>query len=108
MTGKIAEVHVASELMKKKFTGANTLFADSSCPDEINHDDPSEDITALFQQRWGEVFPLAGLAGFPSTGKTGWAAFSSHVPKDGNIVVLFAPHVGIDAKGQVGKVLRGG
>ena len=48
MAGKIAEVHVASELMKTGFTDSNTLFADSSCPDEINHDDPSEDITSLF------------------------------------------------------------
>jgi len=30
------------------FTDDNTLFADSSCPDEINHDDPDEDITSLF------------------------------------------------------------
>ena len=41
-------------------------------------------------------------------GKTGWAAFSSHVPKDGNIVICFAPHVGVDSKGQVGKVHRHG
>ena len=106
--GKVAELHVASELLKTGFNDANTLFADSSCPDEINHDDPSEDITSLFQQRWGEIFPLAGLAGFPFTGKTGWGAFSSHVPKDGNIVILFAPHVGIDNEGCVGKVVRDG
>ena len=48
MKGKVAELHVASELMKTGFNDENTLFADSSCPDEINHDDPSEDITSLF------------------------------------------------------------
>jgi hypothetical protein len=62
----------------------------------------------MFANRWGEVFPLGGLAGMPFTGKTGWGAFSSHVPKDGNICVLFAPHVGIDSNGNVGKVLREG
>ena len=31
----------------------------------------------------GEVFHLGGLAGVPFTGKTGFAAFSHHVP-DGN------------------------
>ena len=41
-------------------------------------------------------------------GQTGWGAFSSHVPKNGNIVVLFAPHVGIDKYGTVGKVHRHG
>ena len=106
--GKIAELHVASNLIRNGFEDNNTLFCDSSCPDEINHDDPSEDITMLFQQRWRGIFPLGGLAGLPFTGKTGWNAFSSHVPIDGNIVVLFAPHVGIDSAGNVGKVLREG
>jgi len=55
------------------------------------------------------VFPLAGLAGLPFTGKTGWGAFSSHVPTpDGNIVVMFAPHVGIDRDGVVGSIHRDG
>lgn len=49
---------------------------------------------------------LSGLAGLPFVGKTGWGAFSSHVPKNGNIVVLFAPHVGIDVNGVVGSIYR--
>jgi hypothetical protein len=90
------------------FTDDSTLFADSTCPDEINHADPSEDVTALYQKRWGELFPLGGLAGFPFTGKTGWSAFSSHCPKDGNIVILFAPHVGVDLNGKIGSFFRDG
>ena len=84
------------------FTDENTLFSDSSCPDEINHNDINEVIPSLFQRRWGQVFPLSGLGGLPFTGKTGWGAFSSHCPEDGNIVILFAPHVGIDVDGTVG------
>ena len=49
---------------------------------------------------------MAGLAGFPFTGKSGFGAFSSHCPKDGNIVIMFAPHVGVDMSGNVGKVSR--
>ena len=90
------------------FTAENTLYADCSCPDEINHDDPEEDITSLMHTRWGECFPLGGLAGLPFTGKTGWGAFSSHCPTDGNIVVMFAPHVGVDCNGNIGKVTREG
>ena len=52
------------------------------------------------------MFPLGGLAGFPFTGKTGWGAFSSHVPENGNIIIMIAPHVGIDSTGCIGKVLR--
>ena len=109
MKGTVAEEAIYTELKKLNFTAENTLFADSSCPDEINHDDPDEDITSQFSKRWGEVFPLAGLAGLPFTGKTGWGAFSSHCPNpDGNIVVLFAPHVGIDHDGTVGSIKRQG
>lgn len=106
--GHDAEQLVADQLQSMGFTDQNTLFADSSCPDELNHDDPEEDVTSLFQRRWGEVFPLAGLAGMPFTGKTGWHAFSSHCPEDGNIVIMFAPHVGVDSTGNVGTVLREG
>lgn len=95
-------------LDKRGFTDANTLYCDCSCPDEVNHDDPLEDVTTMFTNRWGEVFPLGGLAGLPFTGRTGWGAFAAHVPVDGNIVLLFAPHVGIDADGNIGKVTREG
>jgi hypothetical protein len=95
-------------LSKYGFTDDNTLFADSTCPDEINHADPDQDITALFAKRWGELFPLGGLAGLPFTGKTGWTAFSSHCPIDGHILILFAPHVGIDFEGKVGSYYRPG
>ena len=108
MKGRDAEGKVADVLLARGFTGDNTLFTDSSCPDELNHNDPENDVTSVFMPRWGEIFPLGGLAGFPFTGKTGWAAFSSHCPEDGNIVILFAPHVGVDNTGCVGKVLREG
>jgi len=108
MRGREAEGLVAQLLLSRGFTDDNTLFTDSSCPDELNHNCPENDISTLFMERWGEVFPLGGLAGFPFTGKTGWGAFSSHCPVDGNICILFAPHVGVDNSGCVGKVLRDG
>ena len=51
---------------------------------------------------------MSGLAGLPFCGKTGWGAFTSHVPTDGNIVVLFAPHIGISSEGKVGYITRCG
>ena len=44
----------------------------------------------------------------PFVGKTGWGAFSSHCPADGNIVILFAPHVGVDSDGNIGSITRDG
>lgn len=48
LKGDDAEEKIFNQLSKLGFTADNTLFADSSCPDEINHDDPEEDITSLF------------------------------------------------------------
>jgi hypothetical protein len=46
VNGKKAEENIYVQLSRLGFTAENTLFADSSCPDEINHDDPDEDITS--------------------------------------------------------------
>ncbi len=101
MSGFECDNKVGPALEARGFKASNTLYCNSSCLDEINRD-PEEDITQIFQFRWGEIFPLGGLAGLPFTGRTGWNAFSSHCPKDGNIILLFAPHVGVDNEGKVG------
>ena len=102
-------IDVVGNTLKQKrfgFNAENTLFAHSTCPDEINHEEG--DITVLMSRYWGEVFHLGGLAGLPFAGKTGFGAFSHHVPKDGNLLVLFAPHVGISLEGAVGRYRRPG
>lgn len=48
MKGHEAENLIADRLFKLGFNKENTIFADSSCPDEMCHDDPEEDITSLF------------------------------------------------------------
>lgn len=101
--------HQANEVLKQAgLTPEQTVLAQSSCPDELNHDNVYADIPRILRDTWGEVFHLGGLAGIPFTGKTGWGAFSHHIPDDGNVVLLFAPHVGVNTKGVVGKVHRPG
>jgi hypothetical protein len=51
---------------------------------------------------------MGGLGGLPFTGSTGFGAFAAHVPTDGNLFIVFAPHVGIGPDGEVGKYLRDG
>ncbi len=77
-------------MLKHNITATNTLFAQSVCPDEINHE--CGDITNLFSEHLGEVFHMGGLAGLPFTGKTGFTAFSHHVP-DGNILIFMSVHL---------------
>jgi hypothetical protein len=97
---------VAAVIEKRGYTDDNTLFAQSVCPDEINHEEG--DITDLFTEYLGEVFHLGGLAGVPFTGKTGFGAFSHHVPNDGHCFVLMAPHIGLDNESNLGKYTRDG
>lgn len=85
---------------KYGFTRENTLLAHSYCPDEINHE--KGDITEFLSSYYSEYFALGGLAGIPWTGKTGFGAFAAHVPDEGNILVVFAPHVSVSEEGKAG------
>ena len=88
-------------LLAEGMNADNTLFASSVCVDEINHLDHS--LNNLLKNFWGESFMMGGLAGIPLIGKVGYGAFSAHVPEDGNLVILFAPHVGVAPDGTMGK-----
>ena len=108
MKGYDAEKNMATQLLELGFTRYNSIFANSSCPDEINHDDHNNDVSLLFFKRWGEIIKLSGLGGLPFVGKSGCKTLFEHVPKDGNVIILFAPHVGIDNHGIVGTIKRTG
>jgi len=97
---------VKSVLEERGYHAGNTLFAQSLCPDELNHEEG--EMTHMFQKYWGEVFHLGGLAGIPFTGRTGFKAFSSHVPDNGHCFVLMAPHIGLDTDGNLGFYNREG
>lgn len=83
--------------------GKNTLVATSLCCDEVNR--PLE--TALVNA-FGNHFNLGGLAGFPFAGVTGFGAMAHHIPDGGSCLIIYGPHVGIDANGKVGTVDRRG
>lgn len=104
--GKIILRQTKQVLLREGFNSSNTLFALSVCADEINHD--VNDITHLFSTFLGSGFHLGGLAGIPFTGKTGFAAYSHHIPDDGHLFILMAPHVGISDSLQLGKYTRAG
>ena len=108
MTAGAAELIVYWKLSELRLNPGNTLFASCVCPDEINHDNPEEGMISRMRKRWGSSFSIGGLGGVPFAGKAGWAELGKHCPENGHIVVCFAPHVGIDSKGEIGRVLRKG
>lgn len=97
---------VTKELNDRGFTAENTLFSASVCPDEINH--AHNNLSQMFTRKWGECFQMGGLAGIPFSGQTGFGAFSAHVPHNGNLFILFAPHIGISPAGEFGLYAREG
>ena len=76
------------------------------CPDEINHYPTS--LNYRLARGAGKCFYMGGLAGIPFVGRVGYNAFTAHIPNDGNLVVLFAPHVGCTPEGDLGLFLRDG
>lgn len=97
---------VAKVLKPRGFTPENTLFGHSVCADEVNN--RKEQLVPLMVNRWEEGFALGGLGGLPFAGKSGFGAYLHHVPDSGKLLVLFAPHVGIDDTGTVGALQRDG
>lgn len=83
--------------------GSSTLLATSLCSDEVNRELDEE-----FASRFGDNFNMGGLAGFPFAGITGFGAMAAHIPVGGSCLVVYGPHVGVDADGNVGKVNRRG
>jgi hypothetical protein len=97
---------IANTLRSRGFTPANTLFGHSVCSDEVNN--RKEQMIPLMVNRWQEGFALGGLGGLPFVGKSGFGAYLHHVPDNGKLLIMFAPHVGIDAEGRVGGLQRVG
>lgn len=83
---------VKTLMEENKWTPEDILYAQSVCPDEINHEEG--DITDLLSKHLGEVFHLGGLGGIPFSGKTGFAAFSTfskqYLPLSSHLVLLQA------------------
>ena len=101
-----ADRAVAKTLRERGFTPQNTLFAHSICSDEVNN--RAEQLVPLMSRRWGEAFTLGGLAGLPFAGKSGFSAYFHHVPENGKLLIMFAPHGGIGPLGRIGALQRDG
>lgn len=104
----IAVLKRTTSVLAEKFNmdPENTIYGQSICPDEINNE--KGDLADIMKDYWGEVFPMGGIGGAPYVGKTGFGAFSHHVPDNGHVFILFGPHVGISDEGEVGKYKRVG
>jgi len=106
MKGSAVMSKLFSAVRPYGFTKSNTVFGTSTCPDEINGD--RGHLTTLLTKHYGTAFPLGGLGGVPSVGKTGFFAFSHHVPDGGHVLVVFGPHIGFTHDGRAGRFLRRG
>uniref|UniRef100_A0A7S1TQ14 Limiting CO2-inducible protein B/C beta carbonyic anhydrase domain-containing protein n=1 Tax=Phaeomonas parva TaxID=124430 RepID=A0A7S1TQ14_9STRA len=106
LPGSALVARTSAVLGTKDITPENTIFGSSICADEINME--PGDMADQYAKLFGEVFNMGGISGAPFVGKTGFSAFSHHVPDNGNVLILFGPHVGITSDGTIGKYLRHG
>lgn len=97
---EIAEKYLRKILTEYEVQKEKILYASCICPDELNYS------VTNFNGHFKQGFYLGGLSGIPYTGKTGMAAYASHVPADGASFIYFGPHVGISCDGSIGHVLR--
>jgi len=93
-------------IKKKNLDKDKTHFTLSICCDEINHE--KGDLPELCRKLLGEVFYMGGLGGIPFPGITGLGATLHHVPENGTLFILYAPHVGISLEGKIGDYNRFG
>jgi Limiting CO2-inducible proteins B/C beta carbonyic anhydrases len=96
-------VNYIKEALKGFGFGESSLVATSLCCDEITRT-LEEDLAGIY----GHYFAMGGLAGVPFGGVTAFRAMAAHVPDGGSCLVVYGPHVGIDAQGTVGTLLRRG
>lgn len=98
------EKTLLDELKKQDINPANCIWGTSICSDEVNNS--FLQLGKHFKAP-GPFF-FGGISGLPFTGKTGFAAFASHIPDNGGAVILFGPHIGISGDGSIGSVQREG
>lgn len=102
VTNDVLVNRVTSTLAKYGY-GDKTLMATSLCCDEVNRE-----LDRDFGKAYGEHFSMGGLAGFAFGGVTSFGAMAHHIPTGGDCLVVYGPHVGVDADGNVGKINRRG
>ena len=88
------------------FRPSNCLPLVALCRDEL-----MASVEDAIEATWGHAFQVGSLAGIVLAGRTGLQAALGHVPgEDGRhrFAAFCLPHIGIDAHGQVGRVVRRG
>ena len=96
-------VSQVTSALEKYGYGSTTLLATSLCCDEVNRQ-LEKDLGKVY----GEHFSMGGLAGFAFGGVTSFGAMAHHIPNGGDCLIVYGPHVGVDADGNIGKVNRRG
>ncbi|MBD3616108.1 MAG: hypothetical protein HUJ22_05995 [Gracilimonas sp.] len=98
------EKRILKELDEQSIKPRDCIWGTSICSDEVNNS-----LLGLSKHfKAPGPFFFGGISGIPFTGKTGFKAFSSHIPDDGGAVILYGPHIGLNKEGVIGKVHREG
>jgi len=89
--------------LKEYGYGESSLVATSLCCDEVNRV-----LEKDFAKHYTDNFSMGGLSGIPFGGVVSFGAMAHHIPDNGSCLIVYGPHVGVDADGNVGSVNRRG
>jgi hypothetical protein len=92
-----------STLSRHGYKSNSTLVGTAVCCDEV-----TKPLIADLEREFGRTFSMGGLAGFAFGGVTSFGAMATHIPDNGNCIVVYGPHVGVDSEGRIGTVNRRG
>lgn len=106
LSGEIARNRILMALKPFGLTRRNCIYGHSIDPEQVTGDGSS--LPSLLERYYGRAFFLGGIGGAPFAGKTGFASLARNMPDDGNVVLLFGPHIGYSPLGEPGKYLRAG
>lgn len=88
------------------------LLVTSICADDIIPIRQTENtlsvVKGALKREFLGPFSMGGLAGLPYSGLTGMLTVGHHIPAGGSVLIIYGPHIGISAQGELGKLQRPG
>jgi hypothetical protein len=94
LTNQQLEETIRESLSGFGFGTSSLLVTSCCCCDDLNRS-LEKDLEGMY----GHHFAMGGLSGCPFGGVTAFNIMASHIPDGGSCLIVYGPHIGVDAIG---------